>query len=189
MSLSVKSVEDKILINESQLSGQLNESIHSERRSDFSLMLAMLTDDVRLHSQFYLPVTENEPNIISDEQLRKTYHLPKKPLLAHNINNTLSCFNQAELIANQQLTDIYLQNSLTPNPLAFRDDVNHIPKNVLDNCSLYCQKKHDEQKHQPKDKAKNNLFNNRLSFDAKAWLDNIQTSLVKAPMVNVHSSA
>ena len=46
---------DNILLHELQLGEQLNDSVVQARRADFSLMLAMLAEDVREQSQFVLP--------------------------------------------------------------------------------------------------------------------------------------
>jgi len=51
-------LKSEILLHELQLGEQLNESVHQARRADFSLMLAMLCDDVREQSQFILPKSE-----------------------------------------------------------------------------------------------------------------------------------
>ena len=82
MALNVEGVDNTILVNELQLGEQLNTCIHAKRRSDFSLMLAMLTDDVRAHSQFSLPLTEVEVVDTTDTSLRKTFHLPEPAPLA-----------------------------------------------------------------------------------------------------------
>ena len=84
MTLNVKS--NDILVHELQLGEQLNESVHSERRSDFSLMLAMLTEDVKAHSQFTLPLSQIPEKSTSSEQLRKHFQLPDEaPLALKNV--------------------------------------------------------------------------------------------------------
>lgn len=180
MSLKLDVVKENILINETQLGEQLNESLHSARRSDFSLMLAMLTDDVMAHGQFHQPETKKEQPLSSESLLRKSLHLPKEVPLALAPTDNLSIYNQAAQVEANQTSDIHLQNALHPVPLAFRDDVNHIPTDVLTNTSIYCQLKQSK-----KNKTEDKSFNQRLSFNAKAWLDGIQTSLVKSPMLSV----
>jgi hypothetical protein len=179
MSLTSGVVQKNILINETQLGEQLNECIHSDRRSDFSLMLAMLTDDVLAHSQFYQPETKITEKVISDTLLRKSFQLPKVAPLAVDKTGSLSIYNQAEHIETNQLSEIRLQSAINPVPLAFRDDAKYIPTNVLDNTSVYCQLKHNK-----KQDNDDGSTLNRLSFNAKAWLDNIQTSLVKSPLLS-----
>ena len=172
---------DTLLVHELQLGDQLGQCIEHNRRADFSLMLAMLTDDVREHSQFFMPKTVVDEKQESDEVLRKTFCLPEPAPLAAN-GNKLSRFDQAELIISKREQDIHLQNVLSPLPLAIRDDKNYIDEKILSNTSLNCQKKY-----QLKDdaKPKDTLLNNSLSFNAKAWLDSIQTSLLKTKQVQM----
>jgi len=167
-------VENKILINEYQLGEQLSHCIHSKRRSDFSLMLAMLTDDVREHSQFNRLFTEEIGSMSKEQQLRKEFNLPPKVDLALKEPHDLSCFNQATKIVNKQLASIHLDNYLNPSPIAFRDNVKHISSEVINNTSIHCQAR-----------RKNNGSGKRPSFDANVWLDAIQTAMVKAPLLTV----
>lgn len=173
--MTINSLAKEILVHELQLGEQLNESVHQERRSDFSLLLAMLTDDVRAHSQFTLPLTQDIEKTTSSEQLRQYFQLPSQAPLALDHIDNISAFNQASLIENQQLTDLKLLNTLTPKPIAFRDDAAHISEQVMSNTSLYCQQKH-------KNKAMQDTPE-RAKFNAKAWLNAVQTTITKAPLM------
>lgn len=198
--MTIGIVEDNLLIHELQLGEQLSKCVHSKRRSDFSLMLAMLTQDVREHSQFFVPKTENTQPEIDDTALRKSFNLPDKPALAISTNDEIPSFNQAELLNDNRLEQLHLLNALRPNPLGFRDDKHHIQTDVMANTSLYCQTKYNNQQqavHRNNDqthiqerplddehlRVQNNqpdeLINKRLRFDAKAWIDNIQTAMVQ----------
>lgn len=178
MSLSADVVDKNILINENQLGGKLGESVHSKRRSDFSLMLAMLTDDVCIQGQFLLPKTENIEN--EDSDLRKTFHLPKQADLALDDSGKINHFNQSSFLVDQSLADLHLQNALAPKPIAFRDDKNHIPTEVLTNTSIYCQTKHQRIKENNNDGDDSVV--KRLNFNANLWLDAIQTTIKQAPL-------
>ena len=175
----VAKVDNTLLVHELQLGEQLGECVHNARRSDFSLMLAMLTEDVRDHSQFALPVVEDEPRDISTETLRKEFHLPDEAPLALKNDTQIKDFNQAELVQNNQLASLQLQNAINPKALAFRDDKNHVPHQVISNTSSHCQQKHQTGTQQLA----------RMAFNAKGWLDAVQTSIVKSSLVNVHSIA
>ncbi|WDE01910.1 hypothetical protein SG35_016550 [Thalassomonas actiniarum] len=175
----VAKVENNLLVHELQLGEQLGECVHSARRSDFSLMLAMLTEDVRDHSQFALPVVEDEPRDITTETLRKEFHLPDEAPLALKNDTQIQDFNQAELVQDNQLASLQLQNAINPKPLAFRDDKSHVPHQVMTNTTTHCQKKHQTGTGQL----------SRMAFNAKGWLDAVQTSIVKSSLVNVHSIA
>ncbi|NQZ82566.1 MAG: hypothetical protein HRT52_16275 [Colwellia sp.] len=168
-------VENNILVHELQLGEQLNECVHNKRRSDFSLMLAMLADDVRSHSQFLVPKTEQAEIVTTDDTLRKEFNLPPVEPLALTQLEKISDFNQANLIVEQRLADLHLSNAITPIPLAFRDDVLHITHDVIANTSLYCQQQYKQDKSSPKEQQ-------RLAFNAKAWLNTIQETIVKSPL-------
>ena len=174
MALNIEGADNTILVNELQLGEQLNTCIHTKRRSDFSLMLAMLTDDVRAHSQFTLPLTEVEAVNTTDDSLREIFHLPKPASLALKNTDSLTGFNQAELIVKDQLIAIQLQHAIQPQAIAFRDNAKHIPQNILTNTSLYCQKVHKES---------SSPLGKHLPFNAKGWLDVVQTSLVKSLLI------
>lgn len=171
------------LLHELQLGEQLNTCVHQSRRSDFSLMLAMLCDDVREQSQFILPTappldgTSTDQGQVTSQTLRKYFELPEKsPLALKNIAQ-IEQYNQAKLIADNNLTSLHLLNALTPNPLTFRDDNKHIATDVLTNTSLVCQGKHVG-------KQEEKVMNKPLNMQVEAWLKAIQTALVKSNWVD-----
>ena len=188
-----------VLLHELQLGEQLNESVEQTRRADFSLMLAMLAEDVREQSQFLLPKSEEETAVeLSNLALRKQFNLPDKAKLALTTPNEVNQFNQAHTIVDNDLSNIHLTNAMMPKPLAFRDDNKHIESQVLENTSLFTQLKH-KQAAEACQAHLNQLPQNQLdttsietdkplsqslNFNAKAWLDGIQQSLVKAPLLN-----
>ncbi len=170
-----------ILLHELQLGEQLNESVHQARRADFSLMLAMLCDDVREHSQFILPQADaslSEQSAQTSQTLRKHFDLPEQaPLALKNIEQ-ISQYNQSQLLADNDLVSIQLSNALSPKALTFRDDKQHIGSNVLGNTSLTCQEKHLSQQTAP-------VLNKQINMNVEAWLKTVQTSLVKSSLVDV----
>ncbi len=179
--IDIKSSSYKPLLHELQLGEQLNECVHSTRRADFSLMLAMLAEDVREQSQFILPQAKDiEDNEVSNHALRKAFELPYQAPLSLGNMDEINLFNQAEHIQSNNIAMLTLSNVMSPKPLAFRDDVNHIDTQIMNNTSVYCQLKHEKQKSTA---AQDNLVNKPLTFNANAWLNSIQKSLVKAPMI------
>ena len=173
--MQVENSESKLLIEELQLGVKLNECVHSKRRYDFSLMLSMLAPDVRVHSQFSLPLTEKDHVNVSDESLRKTLNVAATPPLALTSLADITCFQQGHLVVNEQLATMRLTDAINPKPLAFRDDKKHISSSVMDNTSLFCQQK------------KKILSKQRLPFNVKAWLNAVQETVVKAPLVELAS--
>lgn len=170
----------EILLHELQLGEQLNESVHQSRRADFSLMLAMLCDDVREQSQFILPkadVNSADESKENSQTLRKHFDLPEQaPLALKNIEQ-INQYNQSQLIADNDLVSIQLSNALSPKPLTFRDDSQHIASNILGNTSLTCQEKHASKQTTP-------VLNKRLNMNVESWLKTVQTSLVKSSLVD-----
>ena len=188
-----------VLLHELQLGEQLNESVEQTRRADFSLMLAMLAEDVREQSQFLLPKSPEKTAVeLSNLALRKQFNLPDKAKLALTTPNEVNQFNQAHIIVDNDLANIHLTNAMMPKPLAFRDDKKHIESQVLENTSLFTQLKHKQAAEacqaQLNQLPQNQLdtrsnetdkpLSQSLNFNAKAWLDGIQQSLVKAPLLN-----
>ncbi|KAA1164161.1 MULTISPECIES: VC2046/SO_2500 family protein [Pseudoalteromonas] len=131
---------DDLLITESQLSTRLNKSVHEQRRGEFSLLLAMLSQDALDFSQFHFPKTDIENPIVEEETLRKQFGSgPKQPLAPDEFNMLIGQHNAA-LLSNvgehAGMSDIKLRHCLNPEPLSIRNDLAHIPLNVLDNCEL-----------------------------------------------------
>lgn len=172
-------LKSEILLHELQLGEQLNESVHQARRADFSLMLAMLCDDVREQSQFVLPkskMSAAEQAKGNNEVLRQHFDLPEQaPLSLKNIEQ-VSQYNQAQLVADNDLVSVQLTNALSPKPLAFRDDNHHIASNILGNTSLTCQEKHNHQQSSA-------VLNKRMNMNVEEWLKTVQTSIVKSSLV------
>lgn len=165
------------LLHELQLGEQLNECVHQTRRADFALMLAMLADDVREQSQFILPAAKQSASPSNTEQaLRAQFELAKSAPISLEKVDDIQSFNQADLIQANDLDTLRLQNELNPKALSFRDDAKHITTQVMGNTSLHCQAKHKQGENKT-------TINQTLNFNAKLWLNAIQKSLVKAPLV------
>jgi len=164
------------LLHELQLGEQLNESVHQARRADFSLMLAMLSNDVREQSQFILPQHKEAEQQLDDMVLRKQLDLPEPAPLAIKDLKEINAYNQGKSIAENDVATIHLSNCLVPKPLAFRNDVKHVAQEVMSNTTLVCQAKHAQEKTDA-------VLNKRLAMNVEGWLKNIQTSLVKSRLV------
>lgn len=167
----VDNIKNEILINELQLGEQLNQCVHKKERSQFSLLLAMLTDDVQAHAQFSLPKSELAISQSEEENLRDRFKLPQAQLLSLKEIGQVGSYNQADLVQSNNLSELRLLNAIKPTPLAFRDDKTFIAKYVLENTSLYCQKKY-------KSKSLDDDFKTaRLDFKAAEWLNSINESI------------
>lgn len=163
--------QQTVLIDEHQLGSKLNQCVHQGSRSEFSLLLAMLDEDVRFHAQFTLPQQGEFEHIKQADNLRHFFDLPEPAPLALTNVEQIADFDQAEMIQTGRLNDLKLQDALHPKPLAFRNDKVHIPTNVITNTSIHCQHR-----------AHENSEVNRSEFNAKGWLKNIQSTLVQSPL-------
>lgn len=183
------------LLHELQLGKQLNHCVVETRRADFSLMLAMLAEDVREQSQFLVPKAPvaSEPDF-TNKALRKEFNLPDKAPLALNSLDDIEQFNQVQTVVNEEIASLHLLNALQPKPLAFRDDKNHINSDVTNNMSLFTQLKL-KQAQAKQETVQTKVINEDvvntdktlsepLNFNAKAWLASIEESIVKAPLMN-----
>lgn len=168
-------LSSQLLTHELQLGEQLNHCVHSDRRADFALMLAMLADDAREYSQFHLPKKAQDGREQPD--YRALFQLPAEQPLALESLDQIEQYYHADAVAEQRLADIKLKQALAPEPLAFRDDKTHIPHQVKTNTSLFCQ-----QKQQQQDKYK--ALTQDAGFNAKKWLDSINTAIVKQDIIS-----
>lgn len=134
---------NELLLEELQLENKLCDSVHQSRRADFSLMLAMLSDDVREFSQFSLPEKKHsEEKDNSNKSLRAFFELGDAQPLGLEAFSQIPSFNQANLLGEGYTDTIRLMNTLSLKPLAFRDNRQFICHDVLSNTRLVCQEKH-----------------------------------------------
>jgi len=193
--LMPEKLDSTVLLHELQLGGQLNTSVVETRRADFSLMLAMLTDDVREQSQFILPKTPISDTVEHNNDLmRKAFNLPEKASLALSSLDDITQFNQAQAIVDNNLISIQLSNAMNPKPLAFRNNTKHISTEIIENTSLFTQLKHKQSQaiqvlslqetNQAAMSDPDKPLNQSLTFNAKAWLEGIQQSSMKTTLVN-----
>lgn len=163
-------VTDHLLINESKLGIKLNQCVHEKRRSDFSLMLAMLTEDAREFSEFTSPhIAQAYPGT---GDLRKQFQLPEQQALALNNIDEISRYNEAQYLQDNKLQTIHLLDALVPKPLAFKNDNTHIANNILGNMNVHSQERYFINK-----AAKTSHTTQRANFNASLWLKNIENSI------------
>lgn len=179
-------LDNNLLINEIQLGVKLNECIHSNRRSDFSLMLAMLTDDAREFSEFLVPDGPEQISNSDEQQLRRLFDLPATQPTGLKAITDIDGYNESALANANNMTAVYLNNVLKPKAISFRDDAKHINSETLANTSLHTKKRYEAgtEKALP-----GNLSTNKLKFNANEWLKSVQESIVGVKPVKVYSTA
>ena len=165
-----------LLITESQLKTRLNESVHENRRGEFALLLAMLSHDALDFSEFHLPKSDTKHYQADEDALRKQFGAGPKQPLAPDTFNMLIGKNNTELLAKMGsaigMSDIKLTQCLKPEPLNIRDDKNHIPLNVIDNCELAVRRR-----------IKNSdMPLSNMQMDAAAFYDDLQNEALHQPL-------
>lgn len=132
---------ENILTNEIQLGNQLSLCVAQNRRSDFSILLAMLSKDALDFSQFHLPQSDSQSFDKKDSNLRLSLGAAAEQKLAPLEYNMLIGKENAKIIQKQGIEQFKLMNCLSPEPLAIRDDMSHINSQIIDNCELSVRKR------------------------------------------------
>ncbi|QIZ76329.1 VC2046/SO_2500 family protein [Ferrimonas lipolytica] len=101
---------DAILVNELQLGDSLNQAVQQDRREDFSLLLAMMVQDVRFQSQFQLGKDEQGDNVSVRQQL----HLAEPQALVSQYQQEGRTIVNADAFQQGGLVQSRLQNCLQP---------------------------------------------------------------------------
>ena len=157
---------NELLFHELQLGNRLGKSVSDNRRSDFALMLALLSKDIREQSQFYLYETEQGEEKVTDERLRQELSVPQPSRLAVEDLKDLSEFDQASH-TKTNYAHIRLCQALNPMPLALENDEKKISDEVLTNTNLETQER--LKAHLPKDIT----LNDNIGFNVPKWLDSV----------------
>ncbi|MGB0894322.1 MAG: VC2046/SO_2500 family protein [Parashewanella sp.] len=125
------------LINELDVGTSLNTATVSNRRRDFSLILSLMSQDVRDMAQFQLVEQPNE-----NAQLRKKFRLPKEQVLIADLSESPKSVTHAAAFQSQGLTAFRLNNSIQPEALVNRGKLGSQLKQVLENCDVHVARKH-----------------------------------------------
>ena len=177
-------VTTDLLINEIKLGDTLSKCVHQARRSDFSLLLAMLTDDAREFSEFLLPEASQPETTEASDALRRFYQLPEPQALGLEELADIEHYNESGLVHDDKMVSLQLKHALAPKALAFRDNKKHVPQNVLSNMNV-----HSQRRYQQTAQDNNQTLPAKLHVDAKKWLSNIEQSLLVSKLQNVHNIA
>ncbi|WP_150143223.1 VC2046/SO_2500 family protein [Candidatus Enterovibrio escicola] len=103
------------LISDTQLGGDLNLAVTQGRRSDFALMLALLSNDAVETTQIVPAYLEN----ISDVNLRKKFNIPEPVFLTAKERDYDLCSKQADAFHQSGITSTRLNHCITPVALYF----------------------------------------------------------------------
>lgn len=120
---------NRLLINEVNLGTRLNHAVSDDRRGEFALLLAMLSDDARDMAQFNLPHSLKD----TESRLHQQFELPQsQPLLANIAEDAVT--DNSAAFHQQGMSAFHLQQSLTPEALVIRGHESMAMNAVLNNC-------------------------------------------------------
>ncbi|USD39303.1 MULTISPECIES: VC2046/SO_2500 family protein [Ferrimonas] len=122
---------ETMLVNEWQLGDSLSQAIQTERRSDFGLMLAMLSQDVCLHGEFQLP----KPALPEQQDLRQRFQLPEEAALKREYQESDAGVRIASAFQRSGLSQSRLQHCLSPDALTYQGKRDHGMQVAIDNCA------------------------------------------------------
>ncbi len=163
---------DGILLNETQLDASLSRCVAEQRRSDFAMLLAMLSHDALDFAEFHLPKSAAIQPESNEARLRASLGAgPVQPLAPENFEITIGQDNAAKLMS-QGMAEIRLAQCLNPEPLAIRDDKKHIPLQVIDNCELAVRRRH----------LNKEMTLGEMQMDAAAFYDQLTDPQLQAPL-------
>ncbi|MBM7074055.1 queD-like protein [Shewanella sp. 202IG2-18] len=118
---------ERVLKNELDIGLSLNKAAETNRRGDFALILALLSQDVRDMAQFEL---------INGIDLRVHFELHHEARLEENLSTESGSKEHSEVFHTQGHIEFRLRESLNPEPLVFRGEVPSPIQRVLENCDL-----------------------------------------------------
>lgn len=138
----VQLTNNNLLINEQQLGDQLGQAVAHQRGRDFSLLLAMLSQNVIDNAAFCLP-RDNLGFIEVDEGLLRAQLGVCEPAnLAIDEHSAVTSILLGVDLHTDGLQEIKLKGYLQPEPLAMHDDPLHINDQILYNCEPTTMERH-----------------------------------------------
>ena len=129
----VEQVDSGVIVNEWQLGDSLGQAVAHGDKSEFAILLAMLSQDIRDSAQFAYPETP-EPELKP---------LPFKGFAADKLAAEPQDFDieaqRSALFQQGGVAAVKLSLAMFPYPLAENNDPTAIPDEVKDNLSLHTQ--------------------------------------------------
>lgn len=122
-----------------EYNGALNRA--TQQGANFALLLAMLEQDCTLRP--YIE-PDNEPSLNLAQELASLAHYPTIPLKPGEQYWTEVMFTQ-QLIAAGALEDAKLWLAMHPEPLSLHNSAEHIPDEIVENCSLQVRERINKQ--------------------------------------------
>ena len=121
-------IHNTLLVNDSQLGDRLNNAVFEGRRSDFGLLLALLSDDAR-----DLPRIEADKDEQGQVNWRHFFELPASAPLYSDAQDSLRAPQLSALASDLQQDSLRLMLAMRAEPLRVSPDV--LPYEVSSNLS------------------------------------------------------
>lgn len=150
-------IHNTLLVNDSQLGDRLNTAVSEGRRSDFGLLLALLSDDAR-----DLPRIEADKDEQGQINWRQFFDLPDSNPLYADEEDGIRAPQLSALASNLQQDSLRLMLAMRAEPLRVSPDV--LPYEVSSNLSPRTQARFSGQQ-----------FNSYLPQDASRMLSVIES--------------
>jgi hypothetical protein len=134
-----QTIREHFLVDELQLGQRLNDAVHQEQRSYFSLLLSMLSTDVLDQPEFSSPTIEPVPEI----DWRKRWDLPPAAVLDSSRCSADESYFRSVLLHEGGIEAVHLFNAAQPDPLSWRQFA--IPADVWNELPPLKQEKYRQQ--------------------------------------------
>lgn len=157
-----QTIREHFLVDELQLGQRLNDAVHQEQRSYFSLLLSMLSADVLDQPEFSLSAVENIPVI----DWRKRWDLPPAAVLDSSRCSADESYFRSMLLHEGGIEAVHLFNAAQPDPLSWRQFA--IPADVWNELPPLKQEKfrqHHQLDYQPFDETPDAMMQVLEGFD------------------------
>ncbi|MZI92140.1 hypothetical protein F9817_02825 [Vibrio sp. CAIM 722] len=130
--MQVHTLDKAGLINEIKVGTGINQAVHQSRRADFSLLLAMFSNDVRDNT----PAEKVETPVTTDQVLRRRFQLQEPQSLRNDQSSYAISSEHARQFHDGGLSSAKLSHYLTPDPLTYMpEDTFDLPEEIYSNLS------------------------------------------------------
>ncbi len=127
----------RLLKNELDIGGSLNKATVSNSRSDFSLILSLLSQNILDMAQF---------EINDNVDLRKQFELPVASPNQIHLAESDEFNEHSETFHEQDIIEFRLRETLKPEPLVFSGTESIAMLSALDNCDIHTVNRHKQLK-------------------------------------------
>ena len=131
---------ERALINELDTGTSLNLATVSNRRSDFSLLLALMSQDIRDMAQFKINHSSNDAESL---KLRRKFELPAEEVLIADLSTQVLPIDHSEIFQSQGALEFRLRQNLKPEAMICRGKYPAEFNEALDNCDIHISRKHN----------------------------------------------